>query len=306
MKWTAKARIMSLCNSLPMGDAVYHFMQKKMGRLKIDPMRCIETQLEMAHWFRDSSVSIEGKAFFELGTGHIPTVPIGLFLCGAETVVTVDASRHLDIALLRDTLRWFTVNRVHVESMYSIIVSPAILREKLDVVRRYQDLPTEFLKKAGIVYRAPYDAAKSDIPSHSIDVCFSVNTLEHISPAVIGNILKESHRILKPQGHAMHIIDLSDHFQHQDKRISPINFLKFDDTAWGKIAGNKYAYCNRLRASDFEALFQKYGFQIVCSEKNVDAGSLNALYADFPLSQKFMAYEKRDICTTKIMIMSCL
>jgi len=40
---------------------------------------------------------VEGKTFFEVGTGHNPIVPIGFFLCGAEKIVTVDLHRRLDL-----------------------------------------------------------------------------------------------------------------------------------------------------------------------------------------------------------------
>ena len=40
----------------------------------------------------------------------------------------------------------------------------------------------------------------------------------------------------------MHFVDLSNHFQHQDQSITRINFLKFSDLEWNRIAGNEFAY----------------------------------------------------------------
>jgi len=48
---------------------------------------------------------------------------------------------------------------------------------------------------------------------------------------------------------------LSIHFQHQDNSISRINFIRFSDNEWTNIAGNQFAYCNRLRVNDYLNLF---------------------------------------------------
>ena len=49
---------------------------------------------------------IERKTFFEKGTGHCPSVPIGFFLCGADKVVIVDLHRRLDFGILKKSLAW--------------------------------------------------------------------------------------------------------------------------------------------------------------------------------------------------------
>jgi len=69
---------------------------------------------------------------------------------------------------------------------------------------------------------------------------------------------------------AIHFIDLSDHFKHQDKSITSINFLRYSDEEWDKIAGNEFVYCNRLRASDYLVLFKEAGFDICRHEIQED------------------------------------
>lgn len=79
MRWHTKAKIMKICALLPAGG-IYRFIQKTFGRLKADPMSRIPTQIEMARWILDMGGKIEGKTFFEVGTGHCPVVPIGFFI----------------------------------------------------------------------------------------------------------------------------------------------------------------------------------------------------------------------------------
>ena len=70
-----------------------------------------------------------------------------------------------------------------------------------------------------------------------MDYHISTTVFEHIPRADIARILKEAKRILKKGGVAIHFIDLSDHFQHQDKSITRINFLRYSDEEWDKIGG---------------------------------------------------------------------
>jgi hypothetical protein len=64
-------------------------------------------------------------------------------------------------------------------------------------------------------------------------------------------IINEGNRILSEEGLFVHLIDCSDHFSHNDKSISRINFLQYNVTQWNKLAGNRYVYVNRLRHDDF-------------------------------------------------------
>ena len=52
----------------------------------------------------------------------------------------------------------------------------------------------------GVDYRAPADARATGMAEGTIDCAISVETLEHIPPADISAILKEIHRILRPDG----------------------------------------------------------------------------------------------------------
>ena len=71
-----------------------------------------------------------------------------------------------------------------------------------------------------------------------MDYHVSTTVLEHIPNKNIVRILTEAKRILKNNREAVHFIDLSDHFQHQDERITRINFLQYSEREWEKISGN--------------------------------------------------------------------
>jgi SAM-dependent methyltransferase len=303
MKWQKKAKIMKIFSNIPMGGVLYKFLQKKFGRLTSDPLPNIKKQIEIANCLHQYNFPIEGKIFFEVGTGHNVIVPVGFFLSGAKGVITVDLYRRLDYSILKNSLFYLTKNRHLIESLYSNITNFTMLNERLDLLSEYWSTPRQFIKMANIQYLSPADAANTNLSNDSIDYHISANTLEHIPYEVIRNIFIEAKRILKDNGIAIHFIDLSDHFQHQDNSISRINFLRFSDNEWSYIAGNQFAYCNRLRVNDYLNLFNKLRFDIVHVEKIIDENSMNKIQDGFQINEKFNSYNLEDICTTSLKIM---
>ena len=128
--------------------------------------------------------------------------------------------------------------------------------------------------------------------------------LEHITKEIIRDIFLEAKRILKPGGAAVHFVDLSDHFQHQDRSISRINFLHFSEEEWQRIAGNEFAYCNRLRASQYKELLGPLEFTIGREESAVDPETISLLTdGNLALADEFADYTGSDICTTSLRIL---
>ena len=303
MRWQHKAKIMKTCALLPSGGGIYRFIQKTFGRLKADPMSRISEQVEMARWILEMGGKVEGKTFFEVGTGHCPIVPIGFFLCGAEQVITVDLHRRLDFGILKKALVWMAENRDEIYGYYDGVANPQIAQitqiiERMDLIDRLKHNPKKFLSEANIVYLAPADAANINLPDSSVDYHISTTVFEHIPGESIERILKEAKRILKKDGIAIHFIDLSDHFQHQDRSITGINFLRYSEKEWNKIAGNQFAYCNRLRVSDYLALFREAGFDVCHKKVQEDEEAKESMRKGFVVDEKFRDYSVDDLCTT--------
>jgi len=72
---------------------------------------------------------------------------------------------------------------------------------------------------------------------------------------------------------------------------------------WSYIAGNQFAYCNRLRASDYLTLFNELRFDIVHVEKIIDKNSMDKIQDGFQINEKFNSYKLEDIYTTSLKIM---
>ncbi|MHC2995795.1 MAG: hypothetical protein IBV53_09875 [Candidatus Atribacteria bacterium] len=84
MKWQQKAKIIRILSNILMGNVLYKFLQKNLGRLTSDPMSNIIKQIEMASWLFQHNFTIEGKTIYEVGTGHKAIVPVDFFLSGAN------------------------------------------------------------------------------------------------------------------------------------------------------------------------------------------------------------------------------
>ena len=298
LHWETKAKIMKTCAFLPVGGGIYRLIQKAFGRLKAAPMVRIPTQIEMARWILEMGGKVEWKTFFEVGTGHNPIVPIGFFLCGAEKVVTVDLHKRLDLEILEKSLEWMAENRDVLAGYYDGVAERAVFVERMDMIDRLKHRPKKFLSEANIVYLAPADALNIDLSDESVDYHISTTVFEHIPGEDIERILKEAKRILKKDGIAIHFIDLSDHFQHQDKSITGINFLRYSEKEWDKIAGNQFAYCNRLRVSDYLAMFEGLGFDVCRKEVQEDQEARESMRNGFVVDERFRDYSVDDLCAT--------
>ena len=293
---------MKACATLPKGEALYRFAQKKFGRLTSDPTARIPDQIKLASWLLENGFKIEGRVFLEVGTGHLPILPIGFFLSGAQSVITMDLHRRLDFGLLRESVHYFSEHRSEIQPLYQRLGANSALNDRFEVMGQLWQSPQDFLEAANILYRAPADAADTKLPAASVDYHFSYTVLEHIPLESLRTLFREAARILADGAICVHSVDTSDHFQHTDPTITKINFLQFSDQEWERIAGNEFSYHNRLRLSDYLTLFREF-FEVVSLETNIDEESVSAVESGFPLSAKFKRYSLEELCCTSFHIM---
>lgn len=301
MNWKSKALIMRVCSSIPGGHSLYTLLQKQFGNLNDDPWSRVSVQQEMAEWLLDAGITIPGKVFFEVGTGHKPVIPVCFSLMGAEKFITVDLYQRLDLKLLQGALNILASQRKHLVEGWRTFAPEDLLGQRFDLLDRYKDDPERFLQQVGIQYLPLTDAGSTSLPDASIDCHLSNTVMEHIEPDTLSNIVKEAYRLLKKDGVALHFIDLSDHFQHQDPSISPINFLRYSESEWDRIAGNEYAYTNRLRVPDYLSVFSEVSFVVI--RKDAQQSNNDQLDAMIPINSKFDLYNQDDINTVEFRIL---
>ena len=297
-KWRSKAQALKWVDRLPYGDHIYFGIQSTIGGLRNpDPFARFARLIEILDLSERNGLKPFELDVIEVGTGHIPRAPIGLWLCGARSIVTVDLHRRLSSALLAKTLNALANNAPRVRRALSPFADNPAFDERFAILQKLRSSPEEFLRTANIRYLAPADAARLPLEDASIGLHFSITTLEHIPPSDLRGILIEARRILRPTGLLVHHIDLSDHFQHSFPSISPVNFLRFSDAEWMRIADNQFAYCNRLRANAYRDLVLASGFEMLESRREYDPNALDYRLEANQLSPEFRMLSTQELTT---------
>lgn len=226
----------------------------------------------------------------ELGTGWYPVVPAGMFLYGAGSITTVDLSRLSSPELTHATLRKFL--EYHRSGKLEKFL-PGILPERLKILLEETEKPSadffDLLERHNIVYMV-MDVRKLPVPDGSFDLITSNNTLEHIYPDVLGEILEKLRRLMKKNGVMSHSIDLSDHFAHMDGSITIYNFLKFSDAAWSLI-NNSVQPMNRLRIYDYRDMFRKAGIPV---QEEISRPADLAAYRSVKVNKKYLSHPEAE------------
>jgi len=289
--WRQKGAIQRAVAYLPapIGGRLYYALQRTVGGLRlVDPEDRFRAAHEMAQRLEAHGCSLVGGTVFELGTGWRLNVPLGLWLLGARRVVTVDIHRYLRLALVQKDLAALRAAPERFASLFGRSATSAGFRRRFDQLLAFRGTGADLLRLTGIEYLAPADAARLPLADQSVDAHVSFTVLEHVPPDTLTAIFREAQRVLRPQGRLVHCIDFSDHSAHSDPSITLVNFLQYDDAAWARLAGNRFAFHNRLRVDEFKALLDASGVTtIVLEPSEPDGRSMAALKAGLPLAARF-------------------
>jgi len=104
-----------------------------------------------------------------------------------------------------------------------------------------------------IDYRYPMDVCDLGYPDETFDMILSFAVLEHVQNPV--KAVSEMHRVLKPNGHAIHRIVTRDHRSFSAVReFDPFSFRRHSNREWENIS-RKTFYQNRLLPVEWKHLF---------------------------------------------------
>jgi hypothetical protein len=300
VSWLAKALVQRGIGALPnphywnelFQDRVTHSLALTKERFEASLRNC-RNHLEQLERF-GSPATGSGFSAFELGTGWFPTVPIGLFLCGAREVWTWDIAPLLRRDRLKLTIRRFLELeqgqglRGHFHALPERLTR---LREVMALCEQAEELgPAALLERIGIHYRTG-NASRSGLPPQSVDLIVSDVVFEYLPPAELFEILQEFRRIAAPDAVMSHTISLDDQYASYDSGITQFNFLRFPDWAW-RCLNNPIIPLNRLRISDYRRAFSESGFQVV---DEISQRGDPAQLARTPLADRFRGYSNDDL-----------
>jgi len=291
VNWKIKAAVGRTIARLPrpFSTAAYYLLQRRLGSLRrITPMSRLRLGAAMLRCLAERGRTARGATFLEVGTGWRLNVPLALWLCGAEGIISVDLNRYLKPRLVREDLDWLLRHRDCVWRLLGDYAEERTFHGRFEQLAAAAELaPDRLVAHLGFRYLAPADAARLPLPSRLVDFHVSCTVLEHVPPDTLKGILAEGSRLLKRNGLMLHFVDFSDHFAQSDPSLSSIHFLRFTDRQWQRFAGNRFMYHNRMRVSDYVRLGRELDLPVSIVDPQVDAGALAQLGDDFPLDPRF-------------------
>jgi len=224
---------------------------------------------------REAGANFRGDVL-EIGTGWLPIVGLLFHLAGARHLVLTDIRRLMDES---------TIARA------KALVAKFLPQIAEDFAVPVNDLQARLEETLSYSYHVPWRA--EDQPDNSLDIIFSRTVLEHLPPPVLEAYLRQFWRVLRPGGMMCHNVDNSDHWEHQDKSIGRLNFLRYEDGVLWRLA-SVAAYQNRLRHSDYVAMFARTGWTMLLADGPPDAQSLRDIKA-LPLARRWRDRDPHDL-----------
>ncbi|MFA3917813.1 hypothetical protein [Ruegeria hyattellae] len=211
----------------------------------------------------EAGLDLRDSTILELGTGWYPVIPLMLRLAGARQIILTDAHPLLDRETLKAAVDFLILRRTDLAERLGTSV------EKIEETLSYpQDAPVDkALDELGMTYRVQ---ATLNTMNVRVDAIISHTVLEHVPPSVIVDLLEQSREILRPGGVISHGIDHSDHRAHRDARLSRVDFLRYSDAIWRLLCLNPQDYTNRLRHSDYVAMVEAAGYELILERPLMD------------------------------------
>ncbi len=300
--WLLKAAAQGAISLLPGRHRVNRLLQERVTASLVLTKPRFEAKLGQCHHHLTSFERVQGagaraQSALELGTGWYPIVPIGLALAGVSSVTTVDVSPLLDSARIARVVELYA-NELAEGSLAGALPGLDVSRARAllaAALERAGGTAQAMLAALG-VHSVVGELVDLGLPSDSVDLLVSNNTLEHIPDKPLQAILAALARLGAPGAVADHFIDLSDHYAHFDGSISEFNYLRYSPALW-RLFNNRLHYQNRLRASDYRRLFERAGFQVVAEEGQ--SGATSELVG-LKLAPHFRHYAQADLLVARM------
>lgn len=304
--WRLKALLQGAMSLLPRSQYWNGLFQKYVTKSLALTPESFEEKLgqarkHMEHRSSFAPAPAEPFTVVELGTGWHPIVPIALYLCGAETVWTIDLTSLLNRSRVVDSLQRFLE---YAGTGQLGVLLPLLNNERIPRLREALARPPgvgpKLMLRALSVEVMVRDARATGLPASSVDLIVSNNTYEHIPPHVLEGIMQEFQRLASGAAVMSHFVDMSDHYTYFDQSITPYNFLKYSPARW-RWFNNSIQYQNRLRISDYREIHAASGFVVVHEEN--DRGSVEVL-DQIALAKVFHAYTRDELAVTGTWLVS--
>jgi phage gp36-like protein len=298
MSWRLKSLIQNVLSVTPFGGRINYLLQ-----------RYVTKAYSESSIFRSYSVQVEHIAsvnerrplcdstILEIGPGCFSISGLIFYLLGVKKIILVDVSRNLKHDLV---LRYSKVILKNIAKVSGDLRIPRnTIIEKLAKVVSTKNLE-QYLENINCRYYAPLDIRSLVLPRQSVDLVYSYGVLEHIPKPIIVQIFSDSLKYLKSNGRHYHNIGLHDHFNSAGLG-NGVNFLKYSPLQWKIIAGNRFAYHNRLRKSDCIKIITELGYRVTYQADELLDLNIKAL-EKIKVHSYFSSYDRTDLAYSALYV----
>lgn len=291
-RWRRRALAFRLIDALPGGETLLDWYRAASGGLRGPGLELRQYLLrEMPMLLRGAETTVEGKDLVEVGAGWHPLLPALFYGLGARSIVMTDISRHMRQDSVDLTLEYCLEHAAAIAD--AVGAEESTLRARWAPLRPGRRRWVDVWKSQGIAYAAPVDFRRSGLPSESVDIVYSNSCLNYVPTPILPGIARESTRILRPGGRALHDITVHDDFSGTDRSIPSWNFLRFGDEEWERIGNSRVHHQNRWRPRSYAALMTESGMRVVWEERipesgvrlDLDRSLLHPHYRDLPAEE---------------------
>jgi hypothetical protein len=204
---------------------------------------------------KENRQNISELKILEVGTGQNLIIPIMFKLLGVKQVASTDIQNLVVIEIVAQCVERL-INTPDFKTLadgLSVEIEDSYYETlQLFLVRRnIYDLGIEIQHDIDLTLNQ--DVSKISIST--IDLIYSNDVLEHIP----SNILREIFIVLLsfyPLAKHVHVVDLTDHFSHVIRGLHRKNFIRFSETVWNLLAGNRIMYQNRMAMHEYKIIFE--------------------------------------------------
>lgn len=273
MNFRIKCIMQTIFGMLPNSEQMNYIAQKYISRNLPPSRQMYHSKFIQAMEHHKSFVahkSVDNAIVYEIECGWHLAMALVFCTLGYNRIKALDVNDHIRSELVNTIVRYLREDgKISVSTI-------DIKKNKMKGM-----LEDEFR----IDLLIPGDSTQTGMDDQSVDFIYSQEVFEHIEPVLLTPIMNECHRVLKDDGLISFYINYADHYCSIDKKITPYNFLRYDDKKWKKYNPCLH-YVNRLRHKDFLKIFQEAGFKVV-EETVYRPNGWEQMLKKFPLSEKF-------------------
>lgn len=272
MQWWVHWGMQYLLAKTPGGELVHQLLQEKVGQLRnLEQGNQFDNAIKILGLATKHGGDLRGKRVVEFGTGWVPAIPVALAIAGCE-IHTFDVSSLSKPEYLQRTLRaWEPRLQKLAEATQQSICEIA---ERWEQLARHNDLES-LCRATGGVALAPCDTTNLPDESGTYDLSVSNLVFQCVPESLVIPVLRESARLLKPSGLAVHRMHLTDEYTRNDPQRHDLDFLKLDRTTWDRWFNHRLKVQNRWRAAQFIQAFEEIGLTPIeviqrCQQSDID------------------------------------